>query len=77
MSLLNEIAKEGDKRRHRKTDSLKNLLPEKEYKELMVAIKDPTYTVAAITRVLNRRGVKISRFTLDRLRQSILNGYEE
>lgn len=76
MSLLSEIASEGDLRRRRKTDILKTALSDKEYKELIGALKDDKYTIAAITRVINKRGIKLSRFALEDMRERLRAGEE-
>jgi len=76
MSLLTEIAAEGDKRRRRKTDILKTALTDKEYKELLGALKDNRFTVAAITRALNKRGITISRFAIEDMRDRLNAGQD-
>jgi hypothetical protein len=76
MSLLTEIAAEGDKRRRRKTDILKTALTDKEYKELLSALKDNRFTVAAITRALNKRGITISRFAIEDMRDRLNAGQD-
>jgi recombinational DNA repair protein RecR len=76
MSLLSEIASEGDLRRRRKTDILKTALTDKEYKELVTALTEGKYTLAAITRVLNKRGIRISRFALEDMRDRLRSGEE-
>lgn len=76
MSLLSEIASEGDLRRRRKTDILKTALTDKEFKELVTALTEGKYTLAAITRVLNKRGIRISRFALEDMRDRLRSGEE-
>ena len=78
MSLMKEFESEerGPGRRSKKTDILKKTMDQKEYKELIAALKADTFSTSAIARVLAKRGHKVNRWNIADMRERVRNGEE-